>query len=373
MHFSRRQTKQIKVGNISIGGDASVSIQSMCTTDTTDIEATLAQIRSLAVAGCQIVRLAVPNNEAAIALKTIVKDSLIPVIADIHFDWRLALASIEAGVDGLRLNPGNIGRKERVQEVVSAAKEHNIPIRIGVNAGSLEKDKAEKYPDNIPLAMVESALYHINILEDLNYDQIKISLKASDVSTMIAAYRLMADKCNYPFHLGVTEAGPPGSGSIKSAIGIGTLLAEGIGDTIRVSLTGDPVKEIEVCKQILRALGLRKDGLNLISCPTCGRIATKNFEEWVQKVEKELDALNLPLTVAVMGCVVNGPGESEHADIGVSFGGIGPDGEAVGILVKNGQIIKKLPEHQLIPALIEEAKIVAKEKNLVAPDKVFVD
>ena len=364
--YPKRQSTQICVGNVLIGGSEPVSIQSMCTTDTRDIEATLSQIRALAVAGCQIVRVAVPDNSAAVALKTIVKESLIPVIADIHFDWRLAIASIEAGVNGLRLNPGNIGRKERVQEVVAVAKERLIPIRIGVNAGSLEKDKAEKYPNNIALAMVESALYHISILEDLNYDQIKVSLKASDVSTMIEAYRLMADKCAYPLHLGVTEAGPVGTGSIKSAIGIGTLFAEGIGDTIRVSLTGDPVKEIEVCKQILRALGLRKDGLNLISCPTCGRIATKNFEEWVERVEKELTALNLPITVAVMGCVVNGPGESEHADIGVSFGGLGPDGVAVGILVKKGQIIKKLPEDQLIPALIEEAKIIAQEKNLVS-------
>ncbi len=364
-YFPRRKTKQVKIRNVAIGGDAPVSIQSMCTSDTRDIEATLTQIRALAVAGCQIVRVAVPDNEAAIALPNIVKESLIPVVADIHFDWRLAIKAIEAGVDGLRLNPGNIGRKERVQEVVAAARERMLPIRIGVNAGSLEKEMAERFPDDTPRAMVESALSHIRILEDLNYDQIKISLKASDVMTMIAAYRLMADKCDYAFHLGVTEAGPPGSGSIKSAIGIGTLLAEGIGDTIRVSLTADPVKEIELGKQILRSLGIRKDGLNLISCPTCGRIATKNFEEWVQKVEKELDALNLPLTVAVMGCVVNGPGESEHADIGVSFGGVGPDGVPVGILVKGGEIIRKLPENELIPALIEEAKKLAKEKNLV--------
>jgi (E)-4-hydroxy-3-methylbut-2-enyl-diphosphate synthase len=364
-YFPRRKTKLIKVRNVEIGGDSPISIQSMCTSDTRNIEETLAQIRALAVAGCQIVRVAVPDGEAAAALKTIVKESLVPIVADIHFDWRLALRAIEAGVDGLRLNPGNIGRKERVQEVVAAARERLIPIRIGVNAGSLEKDKAEKFPNDIPRAMVESGLYHIQILEDLGYDQIKISLKASDVSTMIAAYRLMSDKCDYPFHLGVTEAGPPGSGSTKSAIGIGTLLSEGIGDTIRVSLTADPVKEVELAKQILRSLGIRKDGLNLISCPTCGRIATKNFEEWVQKVEKELDALNLPLTVAVMGCVVNGPGESEHADIGVSFGGLGPDGIPVGILVKKGEILRKLPENELIPALIEEAKKIMEEKKLI--------
>ncbi|MDJ0624928.1 MAG: flavodoxin-dependent (E)-4-hydroxy-3-methylbut-2-enyl-diphosphate synthase [Candidatus Caenarcaniphilales bacterium] len=363
--FPRRKTKKIRIRDVEVGGDAPISIQSMCTTDTHDVEATLGQIRSLAVAGCQIVRVAVPEAKAAEALPEIINNSLIPVIADIHFDWRLALKAIEAGIDGLRLNPGNIGKKERVQEVVAAAKEKQIPIRIGVNAGSLEKDKADKFPNDIPRAMVESALYHIRILEDLDYDQIKLSLKASDVPTMVTAYRLMADKCDYPFHLGVTEAGPPGTGSVKSSIGLGTLLSEGIGDTLRVSLTADPVKEVELAKQILRTLGIRKDGLNLISCPTCGRIATKNFEEWVQKVEKELDSLNLPLTVAVMGCVVNGPGESEHADIGVSFGGLGPDGIPVGILVKNGEIIKKLPEDQLIPALIEEAKIVAKEKKLI--------
>ncbi|MDX1917572.1 MAG: flavodoxin-dependent (E)-4-hydroxy-3-methylbut-2-enyl-diphosphate synthase [Candidatus Caenarcaniphilales bacterium] len=363
--FPRRKTRQLKVRDVLVGGDAPVSIQSMCTTNTFEIEETLAQIRSLAVAGCEIVRVAVPTHKDADALSEIVRESLIPVIADIHFDWRLALRAIEAGVDGLRLNPGNIGKKERVQEVVAAARERRLPIRIGVNAGSLEKEFAERYPDDTPLAMVESGLSHVRILEDLGYDQIKISLKASDVPTMLAAYRLMATKSDYPLHLGVTEAGPPGTGSVKSSIGIGTLLAEGIGDTIRVSLTADPVKEVELGKQILRALGLRKDGLNLISCPTCGRIATKNFEEWVQKVERELDALNLPLTVAVMGCVVNGPGESAHADIGVSFGGVGPDGEPVGILVKNGEVYKKLPESQLIPALIEEAKNLGKERNLI--------
>jgi (E)-4-hydroxy-3-methylbut-2-enyl-diphosphate synthase len=363
VNFPRRITRKLKIRNIEIGGDAPISIQSMCTSDTRDPEATLAQIRALAVAGCQIVRVAVPDNEAAQALPVIVKESLIPVVADIHFDWRLALRAIEAGVDGLRLNPGNIGKKDRVREVVAAASERKLPIRIGVNAGSLEKEKALLYPNDTPRAMVESALDHIRVLEDLNYDQIKISLKASDVPTMLAAYRLMADKCDYPFHLGVTEAGPPGTGSIKSAIGIGTLLAEGIGDTVRISLTGDPVKEVEVAKQILRALGIRKDGLNLISCPTCGRIATQNFEEWVLKVEKELDALNLPITVAVMGCAVNGPGESEHADIGVAFGGIGPDGVPVGMLVKKGQVIARMNEKDLIPSLIEQAKILAKEQN----------
>jgi (E)-4-hydroxy-3-methylbut-2-enyl-diphosphate synthase len=297
-----------------------------------------------------------------------VRESLIPVVADIHFDWRLAIKSIEAGVDGLRLNPGNIGSKQRVREVIAAASERMLPIRIGVNAGSLEKEMAERFPDDTPRAMVESALSHIGILEELGYEDIKVSLKASDVPTMLRAYRLMAELCDYPLHLGVTEAGPSGSGSIKSAIGLGILLEEGIGDTIRVSLTADPVKEVEVAKQILRSLGFRKDGLNLISCPTCGRIATKNFEEWVSKVEKELDALNLPLTVAVMGCVVNGPGESEHADIGVSFGGVGASGEPMGMLVKEGQVYKTLPESELIPALLEEAKQLAEKRNLATAE-----
>lgn len=357
--FSRRPSKKIKLRDTEIGGDAPVSIQSMCTSDTRDIEATLSQIRSLAVAGCQIVRVAVLDEEAASCLKDITKESPIPVIADIHFNWRLALKAIENGIDGLRLNPGNIGRKERVKEVVVAATDRMIPIRIGVNAGSLDKHIAEKYPDNTPLAMVESALEHIQILEDLNYEQIKVSLKASDVPTMIQAYRLMSDKCMYPLHLGVTEAGPPSSGIIKSSIGIGTLLSEGIGDTIRISLTADPVEEVEAAKKLLKALGLRKQGLNLISCPTCGRIATQDFQQWVLKVEKELSNVDLPITVAVMGCAVNGPGESAHADIGISFGGIGPDGRAMGILVKNGQIYKRLPEDELVPALIDEAKALA--------------
>jgi len=359
---TRRKSKQIKVRDVSIGGEAPVSIQSMCTTDTRDIEATLAQIRSLAVAGCQIVRVAVPDNEAADCLPEIIKESLIPVIADIHFDWRLALKSISAGVDGLRLNPGNIGRKERVLEVIRAASERMLPIRIGVNAGSLQKEYQDKYPDNTPLAMVESAQEHVHILEDLGYEQIKISLKASDVPTMLRAYRLMAEHCEYPLHLGVTEAGLPGKGSIKSAIGIGALLSEGIGDTIRVSLTGDPVQEIEVAKQILRSLGLRKDGLNLISCPTCGRIATNQFEKWTRQVETELEKLNLPITVAVMGCAVNGPGEAGHADIGIAFGGVGDDGQAVGIIIKQGQVYKRLPESELVPALISEAKALAASK-----------
>ena len=344
----RRKSKKIKIGGIEIGGDAPVSIQSMCTTDTSEIEQTLQQIRALAVAGCQLVRLAVPDQKAAESLSEIVRESLIPVIADIHFDWRLAIKAIQAGVNGLRLNPGNIGSKKRVQEVVAVAKERRIPIRIGVNAGSLEKDKLEKYPNDLPKAMVESALAHVKILEDLNYHEIKISLKASDVTTMLAAYRKIAGQSNYPLHLGVTEAGPPSTGIIKSAIGIGALLSEGIGDTVRVSLTADPVEEVEAAKKILRALGLRKDGPNLISCPTCGRIATKNFQEWVAKIEKALEKIKKPLTVAVMGCVVNGPGESEQADIGISFGGIGPDGVPVGILVKNGKIIKKLPEETKI-------------------------
>lgn len=352
----RRITRPVYIKNIKIGGDAPISIQSMCTSDTRDTEATLMQIRALAVAGCDIVRVAVPDNEAADNLSNIIQESVIPVIADIHFDWRLALKAIKHNVDGLRLNPGNIGSKSRVQEIVSAIKDKKIPIRIGVNAGSLDKKFLEKYPDNIPMAMVESALEHISILESLDYHEIKLSLKASDVPTMIKAYRLMAMRCEYPLHLGVTEAGPPSTGIIKSSVGIGTLLAEGIGDTIRISLTADPVQEVEAAKKLLKALGFRKEGLNLISCPTCGRIATNQFFDWVQKVEKQLENIELPITVAVMGCAVNGPGESAHADIGISFGGINADGIAMGVLVKHGKIYKTLPEHELVPALIEEAK-----------------
>lgn len=360
---NRRPSKELTVRDVKIGNNNPIIIQSMCTTNTYDIEKTLFQIRELAVAGCQVVRVAVPEANSANALADIVKESPIPVIADIHFDWRLAIKALESGIDGLRLNPGNIGNKSRVQEVISAAQERQVPIRIGVNAGSLEREFAQKYPDNIPQAMVESALSHIRILEDLNYNNIKVSLKASDAPTMIQAYRLMANKCEYPLHLGVTEAGTPNMGIMKSAIGIGTLLSEGIGDTMRVSLTADPVQEVEAAKNILKTLGFRKEGLNLISCPSCGRIATDKLYYWAGLVEKELADLEYPLTIAVMGCAVNGPGESAHADLGISFGGVDADGITQGIMVKNGEIYKKLPEEQLVPALIKEARTMAASLN----------
>lgn len=317
----RRKTRQLNVGGVLIGGDAPIAVQSMTNTHTDDAEATLAQIRKLAAAGCDIIRCAVPDMAAAEGLKTICKESPIPVIADIHFDYKLALAAIAAGVDGLRLNPGNIGSTEKVRAVVEAAKERNIPIRIGVNAGSLPKDLLEKYGHPTAEALVEAAWRHIHILEDMDYRNIKVSLKAHDVPLTIAAYRLLASQCDYPLHVGITEAGTVNSGIIKSAVGIGALLAEGIGDTIRVSLTGDPVNEVKVAYDILKALGLREYGPTLISCPTCGRTRI-NLEKLALEVERRLADITEPITVAVMGCVVNGPGEAREADVGLA-GGIG--------------------------------------------------
>ena len=302
----RRKTRQLNVGGVLIGGNAPIAVQSMTNTHTDDAEATLAQIRKLAAAGCDIIRCAVPDMAAAEGLKTICKESPIPVIADIHFDYKLALAAIAAGVDGLRLNPGNIGSTEKVRAVVEAAKERNIPIRIGVNAGSLPKDLLEKYGHPTAEALVEAAWRHIHILEDMDYRNIKVSLKAHDVPLTIAAYRLLASQCDYPLHVGITEAGTVNSGIIKSAVGIGALLAEGIGDTIRVSLTGDPVNEVKVAYDILKALGLREYGPTLISCPTCGRTRI-NLEKLALEVERRLADITEPITVAVMGCVVNGP------------------------------------------------------------------
>jgi (E)-4-hydroxy-3-methylbut-2-enyl-diphosphate synthase len=358
--FKRRKSRKLFIGSIPVGGDSPIVIQSMTTTDTRDIESTLKQINELYEAGCEIVRVAVPDREAASKLGEIKKRSKIPLVADIHFDWRLALEAINQGVDGLRLNPGNIGEHTRVKEVVLKAKEKQIPIRIGVNIGSLDPKWVAVYGvDRIHEAMVESALEHVKILEDLNFDLIKISLKASDVPVMIEAYRLIANKIDYPLHLGVTEAGTPKGGTIKSCVGIGTLLAEGIGDTIRVSLTGDPVLEIEVAKGILKSLGLRKEGLNLVSCPSCGRMELTNFEEMAKVVEEKLKNLKKPITVAVMGCVVNGPGESKAADIGIA------GGNGKGVIYKNGQIFKVLPEEKLLETLLEEIDKMVNEKDLV--------
>jgi (E)-4-hydroxy-3-methylbut-2-enyl-diphosphate synthase len=317
----------------------------------------LEQINRLAEAGCDIVRCAVPDMAAAEGLKTIVAESPIPVIADIHFDYKLALAAIEAGVDGLRLNPGNIGGNDRVAAVVEAAKKRNIPIRIGVNAGSLPKDLLEKYGHPTPEALVEAAWRHIRILEEMDYKNIKISLKAHDVPLTLAAYRLMARQCDYPLHVGITEAGTVNSGIIKSAVGIGTLLAEGIGDTIRVSLTGDPVREVKVGFEILKSLGLREYGPTLISCPTCGRTQI-NLEKLALEVEKRLAEISEPITVAVMGCVVNGPGEAREADVGIA-GGINE-----GLIFRKGEVLKKVAEADIIDELFAEIDKILLERKV---------
>ena len=355
--MERRLTRQLEVGKVKVGGGAPIAVQSMTNTKTSDPVATLEQINRLAEAGCDIVRCAVPDMAAAEGLKTIVKESPIPVIADIHFDYKLALAAIEAGVDGLRLNPGNIGGNDRVTAVVEAAKKRNIPIRIGVNAGSLPKDLLEKYGHPTPEALVEAAWRHIRILEEMDYKNIKISLKAHDVPLTLAAYRLMASQCDYPLHVGITEAGTVNSGIIKSAVGIGTLLAEGIGDTIRVSLTGDPVREVKVGFEILKSLGLREYGPTLISCPTCGRTQI-NLEKLALEVERRLAEITDPITVAVMGCVVNGPGEAREADVGIA-GGINE-----GLIFRKGEVLKKVAEADIIDELFAEIDKILLERKV---------
>ncbi len=342
--IERRISKQIKIGDVKIGGDAPISVQSMTNTDTRDVKSTLKQIYKLSEQGCELVRLAILNSDAADAIKEIKKKSPLPLIADIHFDYRLAVKCIENGIDALRINPGNIGKEEHTKKVVALAKTNNIPIRIGINAGSLEKDLQKL---NIPLAekMVQSALRHIKILEDNDFDKIKISLKSSDVLTTIEAYRLMAKKVDYPLHLGVTEAGTYNGGIIKSSVGIGTLLAEGIGDTIRVSLTDSPVEEVKAGFMILKSLGLRQHGINFISCPTCGRTQI-DLIGLAKEVEKRLANVSKPLTIAVMGCAVNGPGEAKHADYGIA-GGI-----KEGYIFKKGEIILRVPEEKLVDEFI---------------------
>ena len=345
--MNRKTTRKITVGNVPMGGDAPVVIQSMTNTDTRDVESTLNQIRTLYNAGCEIIRCAVPDMAAAEAIKEIVKQSPIPVVADIHFDYKLALKCVENGISALRINPGNIGSEDRVKKVVEAAKEKNIPIRIGVNSGSLEKEILETYGKPTPEALVESALKHVKILEKLDFYDIVISIKSSNVPMMIEAYRLMSSKCDYPLHLGVTESGTTFKGTIKSSIGIGTLLAEGIGDTIRVSLTSDPVDEIKVAKEILKALGLKKGGLEFISCPTCGRTEI-DLIGIAKEVESRLDKINKDIKVAVMGCIVNGPGEAREADIGIA------GGKGKGIIFRKGEIIKTCKEEELVEELMKE-------------------
>ncbi len=347
--MKKKKKRALFLGGVKIGGDAPVSVQSMTVTDTRDVSSTVKQIRLLEKAGCEIVRVAVPDMKAAKNLSSIRKATYIPLVADIHFDYKLALEAVKQGVDGLRINPGNIGSKEKVKMVITAAKERKLPIRIGVNAGSLEKRLLKKYKRPTPLAMVESAMGHIKILERLKFFDIKISLKSSNLLDTIEAYRLIHRKVDYPLHLGITAAGPPFSGTIKSSIGLGILLADGIGDTIRVSLTGSPLEEVRVGYEILKSLELRRRGPEIISCPTCGRCEI-NIIKMVQEIEKELSTLPHNLKIAVMGCIVNGPGEAREADVGIA------GGRGVGILFKKGKVIKKLKEKELTRALLKEAQ-----------------
>ncbi|MBI5205019.1 MAG: flavodoxin-dependent (E)-4-hydroxy-3-methylbut-2-enyl-diphosphate synthase [Nitrospirae bacterium] len=344
---ARKKTRTIYVGKVPVGGGHPISVQSMTKTDTRNVKATVKQIKGLEKAGCEIIRLAVPDMDAAKALGKIKKSVNIPIIADIHFDWRLALEAINQGVDGLRINPGNIGATWKVKEVVAGAKDKGLPIRIGVNAGSLDKRLLAKYGHPTPQALVESAAGHINILEGLKFRDIKVSLKASNVPTTVEAYRLFSRKFKYPLHVGISEAGPPSTGIIKSSVGIGILLSEGIGDTIRVSLTAEPAEEIRVAYGILNSLGLRKRGAEIISCPTCGR-CNINLKGLAAKVESKLKLIDKPITVAVMGCIVNGPGEAREADFGIA------GGKGRGILFKKGKIIKAVKEDRLLEELLKE-------------------
>lgn len=343
----RKKTKKIKVGELYVGGDAPITVQSMTNTVTQDIENTIRQMLELEKNGCDIIRVAINNDEDARAIKEIKEHIKMPIIGDIQFDYRLALSAVKYGIDGLRINPGNIGSEQKVREIVKACNEANISIRVGVNSGSIKKEYLEKYNGVNENSIVESALEQVNLLESLNFNNIKISLKASSVPLTIASYKKMSEIVDYPLHLGVTEAGTPWRGTIKSSIGIGALLSMGIGDTIRVSLTSDPVEEVKVGKEILKSLGLRKEGLTLISCPTCGRTKI-NLIKLAEEVEKALEHIDKPLTVAVMGCVVNGPGEAKEADIGIA-GGIGE-----GLIFKKGQIIKKVKEEYLLEELLKE-------------------
>jgi (E)-4-hydroxy-3-methylbut-2-enyl-diphosphate synthase len=355
MHIERRKTKQIMVGSVPVGGGASISVQSMASTDTRDVRATISQIRRLERAGCEIIRVGVPDMDAALRLGAIKQKISIPLVADIHFDHRLALEALRQGVDGLRLNPGNIGGRRKVQEVTRAAAERAAPIRIGVNSGSVEKDLLAKYGGPVPEAMVESALDHVALLEREGFTLIKISLKASDVMRTVDAYRLLSHRVDYPLHVGVTEAGTLLPGAVKSAIGIGLLLAEGIGDTLRVSLTAPPEREIQVAYTMLRSLGLRERGVEVISCPTCSRTEI-DLMGLARRVERSLARIRTPLKVAVMGCVVNGPGEAREADIGVA------GGKGRGIIFRNGKSIGSYPEGDLLKALLTEIEQMTGER-----------
>ncbi|WP_461881161.1 flavodoxin-dependent (E)-4-hydroxy-3-methylbut-2-enyl-diphosphate synthase [Fusicatenibacter sp.] len=345
--MSRKNTRAVTIGDRVIGGGNPILIQSMTNTKTEDVEATVAQIRALSEAGCDIIRCAVPTMEAAQALSEIKKQISIPLVADIHFDYRLAIAAIENGADKIRINPGNIGSRDRIQAVVDAAKAHRIPIRVGVNSGSLEKELVEKYHGVTAEGLVESALDKVRIIEEMGYDNLVISIKSSDVMMCAKAHELITDRIDHPLHVGITEAGTLYSGNIKSAVGLGIILYQGIGDTIRVSLTGDPLEEIKSAKRILKTLGLRKGGIEVVSCPTCGRTQI-DLIGLANQVETLVQGYDLDLKVAVMGCVVNGPGEAKEADLGVA------GGKGVGILIKKGEIVKKVPEGELLSALKEE-------------------
>jgi (E)-4-hydroxy-3-methylbut-2-enyl-diphosphate synthase len=359
---ARRPTRQVKVGPVVIGGGAPVSVQSMTTTDTADAAATLAQIRALAEAGADLVRLAVPGQEAAAALPAIVAATPVPLVADIHFDYRLALKALDAGIHAIRLNPGNIGARDRIREVVRAARERMVPIRIGVNAGSLEQDIVEKHGWPTAEGMVESAERHIRILEDEGYREIKVSLKAHDVAMTVAANRLFSRRFDYPLHLGVTEAGTLIAGTVKSAAGLGILLADGIGDTIRISLTADPVEEVRVARLLLKSLGLKFGGATLTSCPTCGRCSVAMIPI-AERVEQRLSTVKGEVSVAVMGCEVNGPGEAAAADVGVAYGHGG-----VGLLFKAGKIVKRMKAEELEDAVVSEALAIAAERAPADPE-----
>ena len=364
MIAERRTSRKVRVGWVDVGGDAPVRVQSMTTTKTADVNATLQQMAALVASGCEIVRVAVPHWEDAEALTAIAQHATIPVIADIHFQWKYAMAALEAGVHGLRINPGNIKYQDKVRLIAREARARGVPIRIGVNAGSLEKPLLEKFGRPTAEALVESAVREVRILEDEDFTDIKISVKHSNVAEMIAAYRLLAERCDYPLHLGVTEAGPTPSGAVKSAVGIGTLLAEGIGDTIRVSLTDDPVEEVKTGIWILQSLGLRKRGLDLVACPSCGRAEvdvlglTKQVNEALER-----EGIKAPIRVAVMGCVVNGPGEAREADLGIAAG------KGYGQLIVKGEVqANRIPEDRFVEVLLEEAKKLAAERDAQAAE-----
>lgn len=355
-NIPRRKTKQIKIGDVAIGGGAPIVVQSMTKTDTRDKKATISQIKRLEGAGCELVRVAIPDREAVEALGEIKKNVSLPIVADIHFDYKLALAVLGKGIDGLRINPGNIGSQEKVKKVVKAAKERGIPIRIGVNSGSLEKDLLRKYNGATPEAMVESAVRHVRILEDLDFTQIKISLKASDVFRTVRAYELMAKKVDYPFHAGITEAGGFLSGTVKSSVGLALLLNQGLADTIRVSLTAPPEEEVRVGYLILSSVGLRSRGIRFVSCPVCGRIEVDLFKI-VAEIEKRLSSIDEDIEVAVMGCMVNGPGEAKEADIGLACG------RGVGIVFKEGNLLRRLKEEEIVPEFVKEVSRFVMERQ----------